>query len=32
MDKDFLKYARKIESGLWVGNPINWYMEVIGND
>jgi hypothetical protein len=32
VDKDFLIYSKKIKSVLRVENPINWYMEVIGND
>ncbi|MDR1321515.1 MAG: PIN domain-containing protein [Gracilibacteraceae bacterium] len=32
VDKDFIKYSRKVNSILRVENPINWYMEVVEND
>jgi hypothetical protein len=32
VDKDFIKYSRKINSILQVENPLSWYMEVIEND
>jgi hypothetical protein len=32
VDKDFVKYSRKINTSLRVENPINWFMEVIENE
>ena len=32
VDKDFVKYSKKINSILRVENPINWFMEVIENE
>ena len=32
VDKDFVNNSKNIVSSLRVENPINWFMEVIGND
>jgi hypothetical protein len=29
-DRDFIKYAKKINTFLRVENPVNWFMGVIG--
>jgi hypothetical protein len=31
-DKDFVKYAKRINTTLRVENPINWFMEVMENE
>jgi hypothetical protein len=31
VDKDFIKYSKRIDTSLRVENPINWFMEVVEN-
>jgi hypothetical protein len=32
VDREFIKHSKKINTSLRVENPINWFMEVLGNE